>query len=73
MAGGEVPGAGAADPGHREAIDTLLSIVGAENRYGEGRLRPERLDSVEQIMGALPQPSEQMPGRCRATPFQPPG
>jgi hypothetical protein len=60
------------DPGHREAIDTLLSMARAEERWGEGRRAVELLDSVERIVGALPQPYEQMRGRCRATAFQPP-
>jgi len=53
------------DPGHREAIDTLLVMAEAENRWGEARRTIELLDNVEQIVGALPQPYERMRGRCR--------
>jgi hypothetical protein len=56
-----------ADPGHREAIDTLLTMAEAEDRWGETRRAAELLDNVEQIMGTLPQPFAQMQRRCRGT------
>jgi len=54
------------DPGHREAIDTLLVMAEAEDRWGEARRAIELLDNVEQIVGALPQPYERIRGRCRS-------
>jgi hypothetical protein len=54
-----------ADPEHREAIDTLLVMAEAENRWGERARAVDLLDSVEQILGALPQGFEQMRSRCR--------
>jgi hypothetical protein len=60
------------DPGHREAIDTLLVMAEAENRWGEARRTVELLDNVERIVGALPQPYERMRGRCRSAAAAPP-
>jgi hypothetical protein len=54
-----------ADAGHREAIDTLLVMAEAEDRWGETRRAVDLLDNVEQIVGVLPQPYELMRGRCR--------
>jgi hypothetical protein len=55
------------DPGHREAIDTLLVMAEAEDRWGESRRAIDLLDNVEQIVGTLPQPYERMRGRCLGT------
>jgi hypothetical protein len=54
-----------ADPEHREAIDTLLVMAEAEDRWGELRRAVDLLDSVEQIIGTLPHGYEQMRTRCR--------
>jgi hypothetical protein len=54
-----------ADPEHREAIDTLLVMAAAEDRWGECARAADLLDRVEQIIGALPQDYEQMRLRCR--------
>jgi hypothetical protein len=54
-----------ADPEHREAIDTLLVMAEAEHRWGERARAADLLDSVEQIIGTLPHPFEQMRSRCR--------
>ena len=43
-----------ADPGHREAIDTLLLMAEAEGRWGEPHRAVELFDQVEGIVGALP-------------------
>jgi hypothetical protein len=53
------------DPGHRDAIDTLLAMAEAEDRWGERRRAIDLLDSVERIVGTLPQHYERMRGRCR--------
>ena len=54
-----------ADPEHREAIDTLLVMAEAEDRWGESVRAADLLDSVEQIIGTLPRAFEQMRSRCR--------
>jgi hypothetical protein len=54
-----------ADPEHREAIDTLLLMAAAEDRWGESRRALDLLDNVEQIVGALPRPYERIRSRCR--------
>ena len=54
-----------ADPGHREAIDTLLDMAEAEDRWGEPIRALDLLDNVEQIVGTLPQPYERIRRRCR--------
>lgn len=61
-----------ADPEHREAIDTLLVMAEAEHRWGERARAADLLDSVEQIIGALPQGYEQMRSRCRRAADQTP-
>ena len=53
------------DPGHREAIDTLLDMAEAEDRWGEPSRALELLASVEQIVGTLPLPYERLRRRCR--------
>ena len=62
------PPAWPADPEHREAIDTLLVMAEAEDRWGERAQAVDLLDSVEQIIGALPQAFERMRSRCRRLP-----
>jgi hypothetical protein len=59
------PPAWPADPGHREAIDTLLVMAAAEDRWGESRRAAELLDSVERIVGVLPDDYERIRERCR--------
>jgi hypothetical protein len=54
-----------ADPDHREAIDTLLVMAEAEDRWGERRRAADLLESVERIIGTLPHGYEQMRSRCR--------
>jgi hypothetical protein len=54
-----------ADPGHREAIDTLLEMAAAEERWGDPSRAVDLLESVERIVGSLPQPYERLRRRCR--------
>jgi hypothetical protein len=54
-----------ADPGHREAIDTLLVMAEAEDRWGERERAVDLLDHVERIVGRLPSPYERLRRRCR--------
>jgi hypothetical protein len=54
-----------ADPEHRDAIDTLLVMAEAEDRWGERNRAADLLDSVERIIGTLPHHYEQMRSRCR--------
>ncbi len=56
-----------ADQGHREAIDTLLVMAEAEDRWGEPGRAIDLLDNVERIVGRLPQPYERLRRRCRNT------
>jgi hypothetical protein len=58
------PPAWPADPGHREAVDTLLVMAEAEARWGESRRAVELLDNVERIVGELPPPYQLMRRRC---------
>jgi hypothetical protein len=53
------------DPGHREAIDTLLDMAAAEDRWGEPSRAIDLLESVERIVGHLPEPFERIRRRCR--------
>jgi hypothetical protein len=53
------------DPGHRDAIDTLLVMAAAEDRWGESRRAMRLLDQVECLAGALPRPYERIRWRCR--------
>jgi hypothetical protein len=53
------------DPDHREAIDTLLVMAEAEDRWGESARAADLLDRVEGIVGTLPQPYERIRRRCR--------
>lgn len=53
------------DPGHREAIDTLLVMAEAEDRWGEASRAAELLDSAERLLGSLPQRYERIRRRCR--------
>jgi hypothetical protein len=61
-----------ADPEHRDAIDTLLVMAEAEDRWGERARAADLLDSVEQIIGTLPHGFEQMRSRCRRLPDRAP-
>jgi hypothetical protein len=54
-----------ADPDHRDAIDTLLVMAAAEDRWGEPRRAVDLLDNVEQIVGVLPRSYERLRTRCR--------
>jgi hypothetical protein len=54
-----------ADPDHREAIDTLLVMAEAEDRWGETRRALDLLDNVAEIVGTLPRPYERIRTRCR--------
>lgn len=53
------------DPEHREAIDTLLDMAEAEDRWGEPGRALDLLESVEAIVGTLPAPYERIRRRCR--------
>ena len=53
-----------ADPDHREAIDTLLVMAEAEDRWGEQRWALELLENVERIVGTLPSPYQRLRRRC---------
>ena len=55
-----------AEPGHREAIDTLLVMAAAENRWGEPRRAVDLLDRVERIIGTLPGAYDEMREAARA-------
>jgi hypothetical protein len=54
-----------ADPDHREAIDTVLQMAESADRWGERDRAVTLLDNVEQIVGELPRPFEQLRLRCR--------
>lgn len=54
-----------ADPGHREAIDTLLVMAKAEERWGEASRAIDLLENVEQIVGELPPSYARLRARCR--------
>lgn len=64
VAAASPPPAWPADPGHREAIDTLLVMAEAEDRWGDSGRAVQLLDSVEQIVGELPDPYRAMRSRC---------
>jgi hypothetical protein len=53
------------DPDHRDAIDALLMMAEAEDRWGEKERAADLLESVERIVGSLPQPYERIRRRCR--------
>jgi len=59
------PTAWPTDPDHREAIDTVLEMAEAEHRWGEPSRAVDLLESVERIVGALPQRYEQLRRQCR--------
>jgi hypothetical protein len=52
------------DAGHRDAIDTLLVMAEAEDRWGEPDRALDLLDHVERIVGTLPTPYERLRRRC---------
>jgi len=58
------PPAWPVDPDHREAIDTMLVMAEAEDRWGEPRRALGFLTCVEQLVGALPEPYEHLRWRC---------
>jgi hypothetical protein len=60
------PTAWPADPGHRDAIDTLLLMAASEHRWGEPRRALDLLDNAERIVGTLPRPYESLRSRCRS-------
>jgi hypothetical protein len=53
------------DPEHREAIDTLLDMAEAEQRWGESARALDLLANVERILGGLPERYEQLRRRAR--------
>lgn len=59
------------DPDHREAIDALLMMAEAEDRWGESARAANLLEGVERIVGALPQRYERIRRRCRDAGRQP--
>lgn len=65
MRGIAEPPAWPSDPEHREAIDTLLVMAEAEDRWGEPGRALDLLDNVERMLGALPRSFERMRWRCR--------
>jgi hypothetical protein len=54
------------DPEHRDAIDTMLTMAVAEDRWGETRRALKLLDDVEQIVGTLPASYQHLRRRCLA-------
>jgi hypothetical protein len=62
------PAAWPADPDHRDAIDTLLVMAEAEDRWGEPRRAAHLLDNVERIVGTLPGRYQRMRTTCRGAP-----
>jgi hypothetical protein len=54
-----------ADPGHREAIDTVLLMAESEARWENPSRAADLLDNVEQIVGRLPAAYERMRSRCQ--------
>lgn len=60
-----------ADPGHREAIETLLVMAESDARWGDPRHALDLLDQVETIVGPLPQRYEHVRTRCRSAVEEP--
>ena len=52
------------DPGHREAIETLLMMANAEQRWGESHRALDLLAGAERILGVLPEPYAALRRRC---------
>jgi hypothetical protein len=52
------------DPDHCEAINTLLVMAEAEDRWGEPRRARDLLDNAVEIVGTLPRPYERIRWRC---------
>ena len=52
------------DPEHREAIETVLTMAEAEDRWGDGRRAVKLLGHVEAIVGELPEPYQRLRSRC---------
>lgn len=59
------PPAWPADQDHRDAIDTLLVMAEAADRWGESSRAVDLLENVERITGTLPAPYERIRRRCR--------
>jgi hypothetical protein len=53
-----------ADRDHCEAIDTLLLMAEAADRWGEPTRALGLLEHVERIVGTLPSPYERLRRRC---------
>ena len=53
------------DPEHREAIDTLLVMAEAEQRWGESARALDLLSNAERILGGLPEPYQQLRRRAK--------
>jgi hypothetical protein len=62
------PAAWPTDPDHCDAIDTLLVMAEAEDRWGEPRRAAHLLDNVEQIVGPLPSRYQRMRRTYRGDP-----
>ncbi len=60
-----VPPSWPSDPEHRDAVDTLLEMAEAEDRWGEPSRAVDLLDNVERILGRLPESHERLRRRCR--------
>jgi hypothetical protein len=54
------------DPGHRAAIDIVLEMASAEDRWGEHGRALLLLDRVRQIVGALPPSYERIRERSES-------
>jgi hypothetical protein len=65
------PAAWPTDPDHRDAIDTLLVMAEAEDRWGEPRRAAHLLDNAEQIVGTLPGRYQRMRRTYRGNAQQP--
>lgn len=52
------------DPEHREAIETVLTMAEAEDRWGDDRRAVRLLGHVEAIVGALPEHHQRLRARC---------
>lgn len=53
-----------ADPEHRKAIDTLLGMAEAEQRWGDPGRALDLLAGVERILGGLPERYGRLRRRC---------
>jgi hypothetical protein len=62
-----------ADPGHRDALETVLAMAAAEQRWGENHQALRLLDSVERSLGDLPQRYRSVQTRARSAAITTPG